>query len=148
MELLPLKYAASTMSKYHFIVLALVAAISLWNGSADRQGGAILHAAIAVAGITLVYFWIAPIVGQAFGDKFTWSQVWPSGFIVALLLMAWGNLGFWLRDSEYPLSAALFFLTVGTSLFGLVISASFWLMPRVVGSGVVDFAKKSWGVSL
>ena len=95
MELFPLKYATSTMTPYHFLALAIVAAVPLFSGWADGQTKAALQAVITATSIILSYAWMAPIVGQIFGDNFSWSQIWPSAFVLSFLMMAWGNFNFW-----------------------------------------------------
>ena len=148
MELLPLKYAASSLTIYHAIALVVIASLPFLGGAADGAGAATRQAVVNICIFSILYFLAAPIVGQLYGDKYSWTQVWPSGFLLALLLMTWGNFAFWSRDSEYPLSSALFFWTVGTLVFGLFMSLSLWLMPRVPGWGVITFPRKACGVSL
>ncbi|MEX0342252.1 MAG: hypothetical protein AB3N06_06680 [Erythrobacter sp.] len=150
MELLPLKYAASTVTKYHVIVILLACALPLVTGTSNRISRDFAQILITALAFVLIYAWAAPIIGQIYGDKFSWSQAWPSGFVLAFAFMVWGCLSFWTQGAggNGLAIAASFFLTLGTVFFGSFFSATYWLLPRAVGWGVVEFSRKAWGVSL
>ena len=148
MELLPLKYAAGTLTKWHLLAWLTISSLPLLSGGAAPLRERVDESMIAALAFGLLYVIAAPLIGQIYGNKFTWSQVWPSAFVVSFLLMTWACMKFSRTESDFPLSAAIFFLTIGTLWFGICLSLVTWLVPKAAAWSPDHFPKKPWGVSL
>ncbi|WP_416832569.1 MAG: hypothetical protein ACMUJI_06410 [Erythrobacter sp.] len=157
MSLEPLNYALNTLTFWHALALSLLCAPTAWiyvNGNIDAQlvrnpiFGLLLQAGM----VTWVYFLIAPVVGQVFGDKYSFAQVWPSsvtlGVTFAAMIITVSASREW-SDMNAKLAGFLASAFVVFSLFlGLALNLFLWLLPRVIGFGLIDFPKLSWGVQL
>ena len=148
MDFLPIKYAAGTLTKWHLLAWLTISLIPLLSLGAtpplERVGDSLM---IAIA-FGLLYLIAAPLIGQIYGDKFIWSQVWPSVFVVSFLLMVWFCIDRVRTELDFPLSAAIIFLTIGTLWFGICLSLVTWLVPKAAAWSPDQFHKKPWGVSL
>ncbi len=94
----------------------------------------------------IVYGLCALLFGQVFGDRFPLADILPTGFLLGMGIMAVPMLTGWLDDTKKPPSFRF-------AVFGMVVSGFFygfclWLLPRVVGLGLIDWPKLSWGVQL
>ncbi|MEM6907461.1 MAG: hypothetical protein AAF494_02175 [Pseudomonadota bacterium] len=86
------------------------------------------------------------MVGQAFGDKYPFATVFPTGL--------WFGAGFCallflsnkkdVEHTPFPAWFAAFGMILGSAFFGCAV----WLLPRMVGLGLIDIPKLSWGVQL
>jgi len=102
----------------------------------------------------VLYCMVAIIIGQLFGDRFAWSQLWPSGlandalfstFILPVLVPAiWNERGQRLE----LIMLGILGIPLGTAFFGLLFSGVWWLFPRIIGFGFIDFPKHAWAVQV
>ncbi len=144
MEFAPLAYVWGTLTVWH---VAVWLAFAILQGVVLplRYGGSVNWFSLPFFLIMLAIFYgiFALMFGQLFGDKYSWSQLWPSG---VLLGGSFGALVFArTRSSIRP--------PVAFALLGVVLAAAFytfclWLLPRIVGFGLIDWPKFSWGVQL
>ena len=157
MEFAPLRYAWNAITIWHFVALAAFMAPTTWSyvsgrapeSSVTSEFGGLLFFAFMIC---WMYFLIAPVMGQIFGDKFSFSAVWPSSIVLGVAMSAaFVTFGF-SRGTEvfttelqgFALIAFVFF----SVFLGLALNLFLWLAPRMVGYGVVDFPKLSWGVQV
>ena len=143
MELAPLAYVWSTLTEWH---VAIWIAFPLLMGAVLplRAGKPVLWKVLPLYLIILAiaYGVFALIFGQIFGDKYSWSQLWPSG---ALLGGSFGALLFADRSaSRPPIAFVLLGVTVAAGFYTFCI----WFFPRFIGLGLIDFPEASWGVHL
>jgi hypothetical protein len=143
MEFAPLAYVWGTLTLWH---MAIWIAFPLLMGVVLklRADGPVLWKVLSLylTILAIAYGIFTLIFGQIFGDKYSWSQLWPSG---ALLGGSFGALLFTDRSASRP--------PVAFVLLGVTVAAGFytfciWLFPRIIGFGLIDFPKLSWGVQL
>jgi hypothetical protein len=149
MDFLPIKYAAGTLTKWHFgiwiFLSLLLPLLSIGSVPLEILVG---NAAIMANFVAMCYLIFAPMVGQSYGDKYSWSQVWPTAFFIALVIAAIFCLNFARADPDFPLSSAIAFLIFGTVWFGICLSLMMWLLPKAAAWDPKRYPKKPWGVSL
>jgi hypothetical protein len=92
--------------------------------------------------LAIAYGVFALIFGQTFGDKYSWSQLWPSGVVLG---GSFGALLFADRSATRPPTA---FVLFGVAVAALFYTFCIWLFPRIIGFGLIDFPQLSWGVHL
>lgn len=153
MDFAPLRWVTGTLTIWHFVVWAAFFVLCVWP--AAQSSNAMpwpLRLWAAVIMLPLFYCWIGPIMGQIFGEKFDWSQLWPTGLAIGALLSTFYVVGLsgaaW---SEKSVTLALVAVPVwlfAAMFFGLFISATSWLMPRIVDIGPLEMPTASWGVKL
>jgi hypothetical protein len=102
--------------------------------------------------VVWMYCLAALVLGQLFGDKFPFAQVWPSALALGFSMAAVFMVCVLVLDGkaltgELALFAifAIGFFTLGLALFACIVV---YAMPRVVGYGFTDFPKLAWGVQL
>ncbi len=143
MDFAPLAYVWGTLTVWQMVIWI---AFPLLMGVVlpMRAGTPVLWKVLPLYLIILAiaYGIFALIFGQVFGDKYSWSQLWPSG---AVLGGSFGALLFADRSATRPPTAFV--------LFGVVLAAVFytfciWLFPRILGFGLIDVPKFAWGVQL
>jgi len=102
----------------------------------------------------VLYCMVAIIIGQLFGERFAWSQIWPSGLVLGAGLSTWFIVGVIHPIVSDPgrrnelIAGGLFAFSVGTAFFGLFFSGVWWLFPRIIGVGFIDFPKYAWAVQV
>lgn len=104
--------------------------------------------------LPMFYAMTSLVVGQLFGDHYSWSQVWPSGLMLGALVSS--NFALWIARAIWQaknkrlqlLALGSFVVPLAAGFFGLFFSVAWWLLPRVVGLGLIDFPKLSWGVQV
>ena len=155
MDFAPLQWVASTLTIWHYLIWAVVFLLHLWRGPKNNKAMP-LHLRVwgGAVCIPIVYCMGSLVLGQLFGDKFSWSELWPSGlatgaaistfFLVAIL---WETRAASERKLEL-LSLAIVVIPFATGFFGLFLAFAWWVFPRVAGFGLFDFPKLSWGVQL
>ncbi|MBX7528617.1 hypothetical protein [Qipengyuania vesicularis] len=142
MQFLPLDYAISTFTNWHILVGSILIGLPLLFSN-DRAFVGMLSTLITQAIVVAVFYcWMATIIGQVFGDRFTWSQIWPSGFALATAFMIGAIIHFMRSTGEKLVVLAL--IPIGIPFFGFFISATMWAMPKVVSWT----PKASWGAAL
>ncbi|QYJ07716.1 hypothetical protein [Qipengyuania flava] len=144
MELLPLKYALETLTFWHLLIWLVLTAAMMFAAAKESVPKRIVTSANAALLLIVFYFWIAPIVGQLFGDKFSWAQVWPSGFVLGAVFSLAAAVHFFKRS----IRASVVIVLIGIPFYGLGMSAAYWAVPRFAGFGLVELPKMPWGVSL
>ena len=157
MEFAPLRYAWNTVTIWHFVALAAFMAPATWSYLSGRAsvtsvtsefGGLLFFTFM----ICWMYFLMAPIIGQIFGDKFSFSAVWPSSIVLGVAMSAAFVTFSFSRDTEAFTTELLGFALLAFAFFsvflGVALNAFLWLAPRMVGYGVVNFPKLSWGVQV
>ncbi len=143
MDFAPLVYLWDTLTVWHvaiWIALPLLMGVGLQLLADEPVLWKVLPLYLIILAITYGIF--ALIFGQVFGDKYSWSQLWPSG---ALLGGSFGALIFVDRSTTRPPTAFDFF---GWAMAALFFPFCIWLFPRILGFGLIDFPKLSWGVQL
>jgi hypothetical protein len=153
MDFAALKWVASTLTYWHFAIWVAFASVVLWKEAAAP--GTIdwsFKVWFAAVMMPVMCCWVGPIIGQIFGDKFAWSQLWPTGlviggtvstfYVVGIVGSAWNE-----RSASLALLAAPVWLGA-TLILGLFMAATSWAMPRMIDSGLVELPKASWGVNL
>ena len=153
MDFAPLRWVTGTVTIWHLIAWVAFFVICIWPVS-DPSKAMPWHLRLwsAVVILPVMYCWMGPIVGQIFGDKFVWSQLWPSGLAIAAVfsmffLVALGGAAWDERSLALALLAIPMWL-FASMFFGLFFAATSWVMPRVVDAGLVELPKPSWGVKL
>ncbi|NQX95322.1 MAG: hypothetical protein HRT64_10480, partial [Erythrobacter sp.] len=92
--------------------------------------------------LAISYGLFALLLGQVFGDTYPAAQLWPSGLVLGGLFTALGFLGD--RFSEQPKNFPTWAAVIGANFYAF----GLWLLPRVVGFGLIDVPKLAWGVQL
>lgn len=146
----PLLYAWRSITLVHILLLsAIVILPELFPAAGRADPNPTMRFAINAILLTAAYFLFAPMVGQIFGDKYSFAQVWPSS---AALGMVFTGILFATAYSTEPQSSPIGFLIVGflaLSLFlGLALNLFLYVAPRAVGWGIVEWPKAPWGVEL
>jgi hypothetical protein len=143
MEFAPLAYLWGTLTVWHLAVwLAFPVLVGVVLPL--RAGKPVLWKVLSLFLILLAigYGIFALIFGQVFGDKYSWSQLWPSG---ALLGGSFGALLFSDRSATRPPTA---FVLFGVAMAAVFYTFCIWLFPRILGFGLIDFPKYAWAVHL
>lgn len=144
MALLPLNYAFASLTVWHVVIWLALSAPMLALATGKSVGDRLTAFANGAILIAVMYCWVAPIVGQAFGQKFSWAQIWPSGFILATVFTGAAALHF--SKLSWGLSFAM--ICVVIPFFGFGFSAAYWALPRLTGPWLFDLPEMPWGVSL
>jgi hypothetical protein len=108
----------------------------------------------AVFMLPIFYCMVALIAGQTFGDKFSWSQLWPAGlglgaifstaFLTGLVPALWHGKG---KRIELTIMTVVF-VPLAAAFFGLFFTFAWWLFPRLIDLGLFDFPSYAWAVHL
>lgn len=144
----PLEWVISTLTAWHFAIwlgLAALPTVILPLVTSQQIKLAFFPAFLWM--LACVYGIFSLMFGQLFGDNYGYLEVLPAGFLFGagfMLLLFFGELV--TQDSKKNSS-------VGFALFGVVFGGVFfgsctWILPRVIGFGLIDFPKYSWGVQL
>ncbi len=144
MELLPLEYALESITFWHLLIWFVLSAVMMFAAAEEAVPKRVVASANTALLLSILYFWMAPIIGQLFGDKFSWAQVWPSGFVLGAVFSLAAALHFLKRSSGASVAVSL----IGTPFFGLGMSAAYWALPRFAGLGLIELPRMPWGVSL
>lgn len=146
----PLVYAFRSITLVHAVIFVALVMLPAFVPSKYRAGNNDFasfpfNAVMILAG----YFLFAPVVGQIFGDKFAFAQVWPSsavlGMIFAAILVAVAYLN---ESRSSSVGFLVFAFLVGSLFLGLALNLFLYFFPRAVGWGVVEVPKAPWGVAL
>ncbi|MEE4201918.1 hypothetical protein [Erythrobacter sp.] len=93
-----------------------------------------------------LYAIFALLLGQVFGEFFPFSSLWPSGLIVGAAFAAPVlAMSFPPRTSK---QAPRLFRAFAILVSALFFTFALWLLPRMVGLGLIDLPNLSWGVRL
>lgn len=148
----PIRYVWSTISFWHVAIWLGLSVINGWGiislGSAYGDGLLPwIHVSLGTLSLVWGYMLLAIIVGQIFGEKFTFSEVWPTSAVLGLLLAA-GFVSFVLTTSSnrLELSSSVFVFVVFAVFLGLTLNLFLYVMPRMVGLGIIELPKMPWGV--
>lgn len=154
-EFAPLRYAVGTITIWHGAILVAImafAAYGQYGSNAGNSGFAALvtRLPLLILGIGWMYLLAAPVVGQLFGEKYPFAQVWPSALVLGGLMAAGFLVAVFVIDGK-PMSATLLqfgafafvFFTAGLSAF---VCFAYYVMPRV--AGLISYPKLPWGVQL
>ena len=147
MEFAPLSYLWDSLTLWHLgIWIGFTITFEMAVRRRSIPKGSFAHTCFIALLLAIFYGLFALLFGQVFGDKYPAAELWPSGLVLGGLLTSLVFLGD--RFSEQPKNFPTWF-----ALIGVVISANFyafglWLLPRMVGLGLIDFPKLPWGVQL
>jgi hypothetical protein len=151
----PLAWVIGTITIWHLAIWVLQAGLSFWRWPNQepplplpfRAWGAIFMLPIA-------YCMVALIAGQIFGDKYAWAQLWPAGlglgailstaFLTGLLPALWVGKG---KRIELTILTVLS-VPLAAASFGLFFTVAWWLFPRLIDFGLIDWPEFSWAVHL
>jgi hypothetical protein len=157
MEFVPLRYVIGTLTIWHGVALLAIMAPSFYGHITSAAAKPTLETSLPGVflfsfGVVWMYCLAALVLGQLFGDKFPFAQVWPSalalGFSMAVVFVACSLA---IDGKALTVELALFsvfgvtLFTLGLALFACIV---IFLMPRAVGFGLIDFPKLAWGVQL
>ena len=153
----PLAYVWGTTTVWHFafwgafLLLCLLPAKS----KSDKMPIALrLNAGLVIPPVLCAM--ITLILGQIWGDKFSWSQLWRSGLIVgATLASTFLTFGLGVtraeRSSTDKLGLGIFLGLLGFLIaalfFGLGLAGIFYLIPRAFAN-VFEPQPVTWAVQL
>lgn len=145
----PLAYALGLVGPMHFGVWLLVPialGVSIQDGSVDIN---LSQISVMLVLLALGYLLFMPMIGQIFGDHYSFAQVWPASAILGVLISA-AFVGFVaISDPKAGLGFAFVAFAVFSVFLGLALNLFLWLMPRMVRLfAMIDLPKYSWGVSL
>ena len=151
----PLQWVIGTLTFWHYAVWALHGGLSLWR--LPKEQPAMPRPFLmwgAVFMLPIFYCMVALIAGQIFGDKYSWSQLWPAGlclganistaFLTGLVPALWHGKG---KRIELTIMTVVS-VPLAAAFFGLFFTVAWWLFPRFMGLGLIDWPKFAWGVQL
>jgi hypothetical protein len=151
----PLQWVMGTLTIWHYAILAGFMAMNVWPR--PKAEGTLplpvrLWASIVIP--TVLYTMASLVVGQIVGGRYTWSILWPAGlslgalaatmFLAVLLDGVWHTQG---RQTR-PILMLIIAIPLTTAFFGLFFTCVWWVFPRIIGLGLIDWPKLSWGVQL
>lgn len=146
----PLTYAWRSITLVHAAIFAALVLVPVVMPRANQPDtvdfpGFPLNAVMILA----AYFLFAPIVGQVFGDKFSFSQVWPSSAVLGMIFagILVGAAGV-VEGRSGPIGFLVFAFVAGSVFLGLAFNLFLYVFPRMVGWGIVQIPKAPWGVVL
>ena len=145
----PLAYVWSTLTIWHLVLPVIV--LGLQALSKGRSWREVMQ---RVTVVLCIFCWLyvlgAIILGQVFGDRFSFAQVWPTSALMGVLASL-GIVG-WMVDPHpprMPLGRVTLAFAFYALFLGLAVSLFLYLMPRMVGwFGIVDMPRLSWAVQL
>jgi hypothetical protein len=151
----PLQWVIGTLTVWHYAILAVFMAINAWPW--PKVEGTLplpvrLWASIVIP--TVLYTMASLVVGQIVGDRYTWSMLWPAGLglgaVFATIVLSVLLDGVWSTQGRQTRPALMLVIAIPltTAFFGLFFTCVWWLFPRIIGFGLIDFPKLSWGVQL
>lgn len=144
MEFAPLFYVAGTLTVWHLAVwLTISALVGIVLPLRDSRPIRWTWLPIYMLLLVVMYGIIILLFGQTFGDKFTLATLWPTSALLGGLFVGLSILSSD-PESRPPSGLALAFSLIGPAFFTFAL----WLLPRMVGLGLIDFPKLSWGVHL
>lgn len=140
----PLAYLADTLTVIHLALwLAIPGMIGivlpLWEGRPVMWR----WLPFGLLALAVMYGLLALAIGQLFGDKFTLAALWPSSALLGGLFVGLSFVGID-PARRPPAGLALAFIAAGAVFFTFAL----WVIPRIVGFGLIDIPKASWGVHL
>jgi hypothetical protein len=157
MDFAPLRYALGTITIWHGVALLAIMSPAAYAYFTGNSGKTTLETSfpglvLFTFAVVWMYCLAALVLGQLFGDKFLFAQVWPSalalGFSMAVVFMvcvlAMDGKALTGELALFSIFGIAFF-TLGLALFACIVV---YVMPRAVGYGFIDFPKLSWGVHL
>lgn len=149
----PLKWVVATLTVWHLGIWASLAAFLGWSAwrraQLDTGSQALVEFAFGQLSLIFVYVLGALILGQIFGDKFKFSQVWPTSMVLGVILAAGFVLYVQFMDRGAPQVAFKLFAFLFFSIFlGLGLNLFLYALPRSVGWGLFEIPTASWGVKL
>ena len=144
----PLVYAFRSLTWVHAVIYVLLVILPVVFPARDTSNPFVNLPASAIM-IAAAYFLFAPVVGQIFGDKFAFRQVWPSSAVLGAIFAAILVGVAYFSEPRTSSPGFLIFAFLASGLFlGLVLNLFLYVAPRAVGWGIVEMPKASWGVAL
>ena len=151
----PFEWVLSTLTAWHLAAWAAFFGLSVFAKPKSKEAMPIhLRVWGGIVLLPIVYCLGALMLGQLFGEKYAWTQLWPSGFALAAIfstfIVAHLVPDFWSKRGRRGEIAVLGFMGVPIFViqFGLFFTFAWWALPRIAGFGLIDFPKLSWGVQL
>ena len=149
----PLAWIESTLTPVHGIVWAVLILFFIFaNSDAEDRLAMPMRITGGFIILPMIYCAMAVVIGQIFGDTYSWSQLWPTGIALGagagMIFLVFGLAA---ALDGGGLIVAIFFTAASlfaTAVFGLFFSFFWWAIPRVVGLAPIDFPKFSWAVQL
>ena len=153
----PLKYAYESITVWHFAVLAVFMTPAVWgyfSGTANEKAISSTFSGVIFSLFFLcwAYCLVAPILGQVFGEKFTFSMVWRSSVALGV---SWATAFVWFswvrHDSiltAEKVALAMFAFVFFSAFLSLALNLFLWLLPRMVDLNPFSLPKYPWGVQL
>lgn len=90
----------------------------------------------------------ALVFGQVFGDKYSFNQVWPTSLVLGILVAAFFMLWVHFTGSSPPqIGFEVFAFLFFAAFLGIAFNLFLYVMPRLVGLGLIDLPRFSWAVT-
>jgi hypothetical protein len=153
----PLRYAVGTITIWHGVALLAImspTAYAYFTGNSGKTTLETSFPGLVLFSFSLVWMYClaALLLGQVFGDKFPFAQVWPSALALGFLMAVAFMVCVLAMDGKALTGELALFSVFGIAFFTPVLALFacivVYVMPRAVGYGFVDFRKLSWGVQL
>ena len=147
MEFAPLSYLWDGLTVWH---------VCIWIGLTITFEMAVRKRSISLSSfkrtcftallLAISYGLVALLFGQVFGDTYPAAQLWPSGLVLGGLFTALRFLSD--RFSKQPKNFPTWFAVIAVIISANFYAFGLWLLPRVVGFGLIYVPKLAWGVQL
>ena len=147
MEFAPLSYLWDSLTVWHVCIwIGLTITFEMAVRKRSISKGPFVRTCFTALLLAISYGLFALLLGQVFGDTYPAAQLWPSGLVLGGLFTALGFLGdrFSEQPKNFPTWAAVIGVIIGANFYAF----GLWLLPRVVGFGLIDVPKLAWGVQL
>lgn len=151
----PIEWVLSTLTPWHFAAWLAFFGLSVPAMPKNKEPMPIyLRIWAGIVLLPIAYCMVGLVVGQLFGDKYSWARLWPSSFALATIVSTFFVVhlvpAIWLGRGRRGELLTLGFIAVSAAVvfFGLFFASAWWALPRMAGFGLIDFPKLSWGVQL
>ena len=147
MEFAPLSYLWDSLTVWHVCIwIGLTITFEMAVRKRSISKGSFERTCFTALLLAISYGLFALLLGQLFGDTYPAAQLWPSGLVLGGLFTASAFLGdrFSEQPKNFPTWAAVISVIIGANFYAF----GLWLLPRVVGFGLIDVPKLAWGVQL
>ena len=154
-QLPPLEWAYGTLTGAHYVIWAAFFFLCLLLvPKRKRPMPVIVRIWCGIFLLPISYCMVAPVVGQVFGDRLAWSQLWPSGLLLGAVLSTFVIVGmapaFWSEPSrrlELSVFAALC-VAIAAGFFGVFFAFIWWSFPIWIGLWPFDIPQQVWGMQI
>ncbi len=147
MEFAPLGYLWRSLTVWHLLIwIGVTLALFFFLRRKENQSPPLSWIPLAAASLALLFAIFALIIGQIFGANYSAMQIWPSGMVIGGLFAMLAFLQS--RISDQAKDLPIWLMIAGVVIAGNFNAFCIWLFPRIMGFGLIDFPRLSWGVQL